>query len=136
MKEADLFEYATRTKLRFQSNRGALSVEMLWDAPLRSRDGFDLDAIAKVASKTLKSLTEESFVSTERTPAHVEAEIALELIKYVIAVKLAEEETAKKRSANRAEKQRLLAILAEKQTDKLSELSERELQKRINALEV
>ena len=48
---------------------------------------------------------------------------------------MAEEETAKKRAENRVEKEKLLGILAEKQAGKLSELSEKELQKRINALE-
>jgi hypothetical protein len=130
-----MFETATRSKLRFTSSRGELSVEMLWDVPLRSRDGFDLDAIARSANKALKNLTEESFVSTERTPAHAKAELTLELVKYVIQVKLAEEETAKKRAENKVEREKLLAILAEKQAGKLSELSEREIQKRINALD-
>lgn len=130
-----LFEFATRNKLRFSSTRGELSVEMLWDLPLRSRDGFDLDSVAKGVNKALKSLTEESFVSTERTPAVTRAENALELVKYIISVKLAEEETAKKRAANRAEKARLLEILAEKQAGALTALTEKELQERINALD-
>lgn len=131
----NMFEIATRNKLRFSSTRGELSVEMLWDVPLRSHDDFNLDSIAKSANKALKALTEESFVSTERTPAHAKAELTLELVKYVIAVKLAEEETAKKRAENKVEREKLLAILAEKQAGKLSELSEKEIQRRINALD-
>ena len=134
MQTNTMFETATRTKIRFTSTRGELTVENLWDVPLRSRDGFDLDAIAKSANKAMKALTEESFVSTELTPAHAKAELTLELVKYVIQVKLAEEETAKKRAENKVEREKLLAILAEKQAGKLSELSEREIQKRINAL--
>jgi hypothetical protein len=107
---------------------------MLWDVPLRSRDDFNLDSIAKSANKALKALTEESFVSTERTPAHERAEATLEIVKHVIGVKLAEEETAKRRAENRAEKEKLLAILAKKQEGKLDALTERELQERINAL--
>ena len=130
-----MFEYATRNKIRFASTRGDLSAETLWEVPLRSRDGFDLDAIAKGANKALKALTEESFVSTERTAAHEKAETTLELVKYIIGVKLAEEEAAKKRADNRVEKEKLLRILAEKQDGKLSELSVSAIQKRINALE-
>lgn len=135
MQANNVFEYATRNKVRFASSRGDLSVEMIWDVPLRSRDGLDLDAIAKGANKALKALTEESFVSTERTPAHEKAEIALEIVKHVIGVKLADEAAAKKRADNRVERERLLQILAEKQAGKLSELSEKEIQKRINALD-
>lgn len=131
----NIFETATRAKLRFTSARGELSVEQLWEVPLRSRDGFDLDAVAKGANKALKALTEESFVSMERTPAHTKAELTLEIVKHIIGVKLAEEEAAKKRADNRVEKEKLLQILAEKQAGKLSELSEKEIQKRINALD-
>lgn len=134
--EINMFEYAARHKLRFASARGALSSEQLWDVPLRSKDGFDLDAVAKEVNRHLKTLTEESFVSAERTPAHEKAELALELVKRVIQVKLAEEDAARRRAENQVEKEKLLAILAEKQAGKLSELSERELQKRIAALSV
>ena len=134
MTTINIFEYATRNKLRFGSVKGELSVENLWDVPLRSRDEFNLDIIAKGANKTLKALTEESFVSTERTASHDRAEITLEVIKHVISVKLAEEEAMAKRAANKAEREKLLEILAEKQAGRLSDLSEKELQRRIAAL--
>lgn len=133
----NIFEYATRNKLRFASIRGELSVEQLWDVPLRSKNGdsFDLNNIAQRANAALKEIDAENFVETRRTPAHAVCEQRLETVKYVIGVKLAEEETAKNRAAKKQEKEKLLAILAEKQDGKLSELSEKELQKRIAALE-
>ncbi len=132
----DLFIFATRNKLRFVSIRGELSVEQLWDVPLRSREpDFNLNAIAKTASKALKEISEENFVETTKTPEHTRREMALEVVKYVIEVKLTEEEAAKNRAAKKLEREQLLAILAEKQAGKLSELSEKELQKRIAALE-
>lgn len=72
---------------------------------------------------------------TERTPAHDRAEIALTVVKHIIAVKIEEEEAAKKRAENRVKKERLLQILAEKEDGKLSELSIKELQKQIAALD-
>lgn len=102
---------------------------------LRSRDGFDLDNVAKTANRALKALSEESFVSTERTPAHVRTEATLEIVKHVISVKLAEEASAKRRAENRAERERLLRILAEKQEGQLSALTEKELQERLKTLE-
>lgn len=131
----NIFEYAVRNKIRFVSTRGELSVEQLWDVPLRSRDGFDLDTVAKTANKVLKDLTEESFVRTEKTTATERAEVRLEIVKHIIQAKLAEEEAAKKRATNRAEKERLLQILAEKQAGALSALTEKELQERIASLE-
>ena len=130
----NLFEYATRNKLRFASVRGELTVEQLWDVPLRSRDDFNLDAVAKVANRAWKALTEESFVETEKTPEHTRREVALKVVKYVIDTKLTEEADAKRRADNKVEKEKLLKILAEKQEGKLSDLSEKELQRRIAAL--
>ncbi|NJM90997.1 MAG: hypothetical protein HC863_01625 [Myxococcales bacterium] len=131
----NLFEYATRNKLRFPSARGELTVEQLWDVPLRSRDEFNLNSIAKTASKAWKDASEENFVETTKTPEHTRRELALELVKYVIEAKLADEAADKKRAENKLEKERLLKILAEKQAGALSELSEKELQARIAALE-
>jgi len=130
----NIFEYATRNKLRFASVRGELSVEQLWDVPLRSKDDFNLNIVAKTANKMLKDISEESFVETSKTTQHTRLETAMEVVKYVIDTKLAEETAAKKRAENKIEKEKLLAILAEKQDGKLSELSEKELQRRIAAL--
>ncbi len=131
----NIFEYASRTKLRFASSRGELTVEQLWDVPLRSGDGFNLNAVAKAASETVKTIKEENFVETIRTSAHVRIETAFEVVKYVIDVKLADEAAAKKRSENRIKREKLLTALAEKQDGKLSEMSERELKKQIAELE-
>ena len=131
----NIFEFAARNKLRFASVRGELSVEQLWDVPLRSRDDFNLNMIAKTANKALKEISEESFVETTKTPEHTRREAAMETVKYVIDAKLAEETAAKSRAEKKQEKEKLLGILAEKQAGKLSELSEKELQKRIAALE-
>lgn len=130
----NLFEYATRNKLRFASVRGALTVEQLWDVPLRSRDDFNLNTVAKAANKEWKDISEESFVETGKTVEHTRREMALEAVKHVIDVKIAEEAATIRRTENRIEKEKLLKILAEKQEGKLSELSEKELQKRIAAL--
>jgi len=135
MSNTNIFEYAARHKLRFTSSKGSLTAEQLWDIPLRSDDGFNLDVIAQTANKALKAASEESFVSTTRTPTHTRLEVALEVVKRVIEVKLADEAASKDRARKRAEKEELLRILAEKQKGALSKLSEQELQKRIAALE-
>lgn len=135
MTDINIFAYATRHKLRFSSGKGDLTVEQLWDVPLRSTDGFNLDAIARTANRVFKDATEESFVTTTRTPAHTRLEMTLEVVKNVIEVKLEEETAAKQRAENKKEREKLLEILAEKQAGKLSELSETELRKRIAKLE-
>ena len=64
----NLFEIATRKKLRFPSLKGELSAEQLWDLPLSSRVGLDLDNIAKAVNKDLKAEEEDSFVKTSTNP--------------------------------------------------------------------
>lgn len=135
MATINIFEYASRNKIRFTSPRGELSVEQLWDVPLRSKDDFNLNTIAKAANKALKDATEESFVETSRTALHVRLEASLDLVKHVIETKISDEDTSKKRADNKIEREKLLGILAEKQAGKLSALSESELKKRIEALE-
>lgn len=135
MSDINIFEFVTRNKVRFPSSKGLLTIEQLWDVPLRSTDDFNLDKIAKDANKEFKGATEESFVQTARTPAIARLELTLEAIKHVIATKLADEKAAKERAENKVKREKLLKALSEKQDGKLSEMSEKELKKQIAELE-
>lgn len=131
---SNLFEYATREQLRFSSNRGMLSVEDLWELPLTSRDGCNLDSVAKATNNALKAMAEESFVETRSNPAKAIEERKLEIVKHIIAVKLEENATKRTAAARKEQKDKLLNILAEKQEGKLRELSVEEIQAQIAAL--
>ncbi len=135
MRSESMFEYVLRNKVRFPSSRGDLTVEQLWEVPLRARDDFNLNAIAKTVHKSVKDLSEENFVDIQETSARKRAETMLDVVKYVIDTKQAEEQAAKDRAENKVERERLLKILAEKQDGELSELSIKDLKKRIAALE-
>ena len=130
----NMFEIAARKKFRFSSTRGELTTEQLLDAPLRSKDGFDLNAIAKAANAALKEVSEESFVETTKSPATAALELKLEIVKYVIQSKLDEEAAAKDRAARKIEKDKLVEILASKKNEALLGLSEKEIQRRIAEL--
>lgn len=135
--EENLFETATRLKLRFESPRGLLTVEQLWDVPLRGAGDFTLNEIAKAAHRTHKDLAEENFVDAEaQTPARRKGELAFKIVRHVIEVKLKEEAARQNLEAARREKARLLEILAEKKAGALSALTEAEIQKRIDDLGV
>jgi hypothetical protein len=125
---------ALREKYRFQTTKGALSLEQLWDVPLRSKDGFDLNNIAKSINTELKAATEENFVDMARNPAKDRSQALLELVKFVIDTKLDEEQAAKDRAARSAEKQRLLEALSKKQDAAIDGLSEKEIKRRLEAL--
>lgn len=130
----NLFEYATRNKLRFSSSKGELNIEQLWDVPLRSTDGFNLNAIAKNVNKAMKDAAEDNYVDSVKTPSHSKLELMFETVKFVIDTKLEEEAASKRRAENKKEREMLLEALAEKQKGELSEMSVSALKKRIEAL--
>lgn len=130
-----MFEKAARTKLRFPSNRGDLSVEQLWDLPLTSKTGFDLDTIAREVNQSLKASTEDSFVTVRVNPQKTRFELSLDILKHIIQVKLAEADATAMAAARKAEKNRLIEILDQKKDQDLLGLSTEELQKKIAALE-
>lgn len=133
----NMFEYATRNKLRFTSQVGALSVEDLWDLPLTdSRRGATLDNIAKEVNKQLKEEAEESFVVKSTNRRKKTLEIQLEILKHIIGVKMEETEAAKQRSANKKERERLLEILAQKEDESLKSQSADDIRKRLAELDV
>ncbi len=129
-----LFEKASRKKLRFPSTKGELSVEQLWDLPLTSNNGFDLDTIAKAVNKTVKETAEESFVKPV-VSANVLPALRLEVVKRIIEVKLEEADKATKAAAKRQERQQLLEALAHSKQNELAGLSPEEIQKRLDALD-
>ncbi len=130
----NIFEQSARQKLRFTSNKGDLTTEQLWDVPLTSRTGFDLDTIARGVSKELKGVAEESFVATSTNPAKAGLELRLEVLKHIIAVKLQQAADAANNATRSAERVKLLGVLAKKQDAALEELTPEQIQARLAAL--
>ena len=129
----NIFEQATRRAIRFESAKGDLSVEQLWDLPLQSRNQFDLDTVAKTVNRQLNAVTEESFVSVRENPAKETLSLKLEIVKHIISVKLQEAEEARNRD-KASEKEKLLRLLDEKQNEALRALTPEEIQERLKAL--
>ena len=130
----NIFEQATRRAIRFESAKGDLSVEHLWDLPLQSRNQFDLDTVAKTVTRQLNAVTEESFVSVRENPAKETLSLKLEIVKHIISVKLQEAEEARNRANKASEKEKLLRLLDEKQNEALRALTPEEIQERLKAL--
>ena len=131
----NLFLQATREKFRFESSKGDLSVEQLWDLPLTSRTGFDLDTVAKAVNANLKSSNEESFVNVSNNPTVSRLQAQLEVVKAIIEVKLVQAEAAKKRALRLAERQRLMEVLHSKKDQELQGLSVEEIERRLSQLD-
>lgn len=115
----NMFERATRGKVRYETPKGYLSVEDLWDLPLTSRTNkANLDDIARGLNKQLKETDEESFV-VKRRSENEEVRLKFDIVKYIIDVRLQENEEADKKAAIKQKKERLLTIIAQKEDEQL-----------------
>ncbi len=135
MTQVNMFEIAARKKLRFESTKGDLTAEQLWEAPLRGASGFNLDQIARAADRKVKSLTEESFVENRSSKASIRAELCLDIIKYVIETRLAEDEAKLARADKLKQKEKIVTILAEKEDDDLKKMTTKQLKEKMASLE-
>lgn len=123
-----MFEKASRMKLRFNTQRGVLSVEDLWDLPL-----IQLDNIAIALNKKLQESKTESFIKT-RTKDTTELELKFNIAKHIIDVKLQEQEDRLLESEKKAKRQKILDLMAKKQDAELEGKSLEELAKELEAL--
>lgn len=124
----NIFEYATRNKVRF-SFRGLISVEDLWDLSLTN-----LDSIYKELNKQSKQSEEESLLNI-KTQEDELLNVQIEIVKYIVSVKLAEKEAREKASAKKAQKQKIMSIIAAKQDEELQNSSIDDLQKMLDELD-
>ena len=124
----DLFERAVREKTRFNF-RGSISVEDLWDLPVEC-----LDEIFKGLNSQLKKSNEESLLGV-KTQEDKDVELKIEIVKYIVNVKLEERENRLKAKANNEQKDKILEILANKQDEDLHNKSQDELIKMLEELE-
>lgn len=131
----DIYKYAAQTGIRFPSIRGDLVLEQLFDLPLSSKSGFDLDSVAKEINGALKACGEESFVSTMNNPRQKPLEIALEVVKDVIATKQAVNAAALAKTHKAEERRKILDAINNKKDQQLSASSLEDLEKQLAALD-
>lgn len=134
MTELNIFEQALRTKLRFSTPRGLVTTEDLWDLPLSSAAGKpNLDDVARDLYKQLKDENEVSFVQPA-AEKNSSAKLGFEVVKHIISVKLAEREANRLAADKAAQKQKIMAIIAQKQDEALTGKSLEELTAMVDGL--
>lgn len=133
---SDLFLKAVRNKFRFNTQRGLLSTEDLWDLPLTSRNnGLSLDSIAISINSQLKELDTESFVKVTNNKQQQDLTDKLEILKFIIKTKQDELEDYKTKLEKSEKLAKLKEVLAKKEDESLINMSEEEIQKQIKELE-
>ncbi len=122
----DKFEQASRLGLRFETSKGLISTEDLWNLPLQSRAGnVSLDGIAKALNKVLKD-DDVSFVAPKTTTNSVN-QLRFDIVKHVIDSRLQEQDEAQKAQESKEKRQKIMEIIAEKEDNSLKSLSVDEL---------
>lgn len=119
----DNFKLASQQKLRFQTNRGSLSTEQLWDLSLE-----DLDILAVHLEVQHKESGKKSFLvkkSEKDKIAKLRFDVALDVLttKVEEAQVLAEAQEIKKHN------EKIITLISEKQDESLKGKSIRELEK-------
>ena len=132
MSEINIFEAATRCKLRFASNKGLLTVEQLWELPLTN--GIEsLDNIAKNLYRELKDNEIESFVVKKSTNVAItQLQLRFDIVKYIIDCRIKKISNDEKFKIQTEKKHKIMEIINQKQDKELLETSIEDLQKMID----
>lgn len=130
-----MFEQAAQLKLRFETNRGLISVEDLYDLPLSTTkaNGVSLDTVAIGVHKALKEATEISFVA-EVSAENSVMQLRMDIVKHVIDERKQKNAMRLLAAEKSQKKKRLLEILSNKQDEELQGKSADEIEAMIAAL--
>lgn len=124
----NIFEQATRQGFRFQTKKGLITTEDLWNLPLTSTTGVSLDEVARQLHKEIQASSVPSFVEA-KTESNSLLEAQLEVVKHIIAVKLEEKKVRDEAREVAAKKQRVMELIQSKEDAVLADMSIEELKK-------
>lgn len=124
----NMFEVATRTKMRFPF-KGMISVEDLWDLSVQN-----LDKVFKTLNSQRKEAQEESLLNVRSSEDEV-LDTQIEIVKYIVGIKLEEQAVRVKAAENKEKKQKIMALMAKKDDEAMENMSKEELQKLLDELE-
>ena len=127
MENNTLFINATRNNYQFPF-KGMIDVIDLWDLSVTN-----LDIVFKSLNADAKKCAEESLLATK---SKEDEEIAdkIEIVKYIVSVKLGEIQAREDAKKNKEMRQRLLAIKAKRQDEALENMSDEDLDKALAEL--
>lgn len=118
-----MYKQASKLKLRFQTTKGLLTVEQLWDLSLT-----ELDSLAVSLEETYKNSKGKSFLDKKTTrdkTIKLQFDIALD----ILITKVEENEAENKKAENKEHNEKILSLIKEKQDGELKDKSIKELEK-------
>lgn len=127
MTNNELFINATRNNYQFPF-RGMIDVIDLWDLSLTN-----LDSVFKTLNAEVKKSEEESLLNT-KSREDEEISNKIEIVKYIVSVKLDEKKKREDAKKNAEMRQRLLEIKAKRQDAALENMSDEDLDRALAEL--
>ena len=130
---ANIFEQASRAKLRFNTDVGNLSAEDLWDLPLTtSTRRVNLDSLAIELNEALEKGKGKSFVNNVKKDEILQ--LKFDIVKHIIDTRVAESEAKTVAKKRESERSKIDDLIAKKEDDELLNLPLEELKKRRESL--
>ena len=125
--EKNLFEIATRNRYRF-NYKGVMTVEDLWSLRVE-----DLDAIFKMLNRQKKTADEDSLLATKSAEDQDLAN-KIDIVRYIVSVKLAEEAERVSAAEKKAQRDKIMEIVAKKKDKALEDMGIEDLMKKLEEL--
>ena len=121
----NIFEEASRLKLRFNLQQGNLTAEQLWD--LKEESLIDYEETLEETADTF--VKRKRRVSTIKTKEQKLTELRLAIVTHILDTKRAESEIQISERLTKEYNQKIMAILDQKREVSLQNMSEEELRK-------
>lgn len=116
----NIFEQAARLKLRYDTDRGRISVEDLWELPLTSKTAgrLNLDQIAVELYQKIEAQPTTSFVKAAKKDE--ELQLRFDIVKHIIDVKQAEAEAKVSDNKKQAEREKFDRLIEQAENNELA----------------
>jgi hypothetical protein len=125
--EKNLFEIATRNRYRF-NYKGVMTVEDLWSLRVE-----DLDAIFKMLNRQKKTADEDSLLATKSAEDQDLAN-KIDIVRYIVSIKLAEAAERVSAAEKKAQRDKIMEIVAKKKDKALEDMGIEDLMKKLEEL--
>ena len=125
--EKNLFEIATRNRYRF-NYKGVMTVEDLWSLRVE-----DLDAIFKMLNRQKKTADEDSLLATKSAEDQDLAN-KIDIVRYIVSVKLAEAAERVSAAEKKAQRDKIMEIVAKKKDKALEDMGIDDLMNKLEEL--
>lgn len=118
-----MYKQALRSKVRFQTSKGLLNIEQLWELT-----PTELDNLAVALETEYKASGKKSFLVT-KSKKDKELKLKFDIVLDILTTKVEEQTISQQASATKEHNQKIMGLIAKKQEGELEGKSIEELEK-------